>query len=101
MQVVVHAKADCPSCTLVKKFLTGIGVPFTVEEHNDAAERGRLYDMFGLAGHKRTMPQVVVTEGGKAERIGGYEETLVSRIGTRYRKATREGGSAEGAAGAA
>lgn len=89
MRVTVHTKEGCPSCLLVKEFLTSIGIPFTAEEHNDVQARGKIYDQFGLAGHKRTMPQVVVTEGDKVERLGGYEETLVSRIGTRYRNATR------------
>ena len=91
MQVTVHTKKGCPSCTLVKEFLAGIGIPFSVEEHNDLAERNAVYDRFGLVGPKRTMPQVVVAEGEKIERLGGYEATLVSGIGTRYRKALRTG----------
>lgn len=90
MQVIVHTKEGCPSCTLVKEFLTGIGVSFSIEEHNDPEQRHAVYDRFGLAGAARTMPQVVLADGDRVERIGGYEATLVSGIGARYRKAMRQ-----------
>ena len=84
-RIVVHAKSDeppCPYCEKAKEWLTAQSIPFTVVDHNEAAERQAFYDSLGLKGADRTVPQIIIIddETGKRYRIGGHDALLVSGL---------------------
>lgn len=61
----------CEYCDRAKDWLDGYGydyseLPLFTEERND------FYDLLGLTGKQRTMPQIFID----GERIGGYAELI-------------------------
>lgn len=76
MKIEVHSKTDCPYCVKAKAWLNDRNIPFELFVYDDAAERGLMYDRFGLQVGQRTVPQIVVD----GERIGGYSDLVNSDV---------------------
>lgn len=86
--ITIHSKDDCPYCEAAKDFLKSKAVPFTEIKHNDDADRNALYDSLGLTGNDRTVPQIIIHEGGEDFLLGGSLALKMSRIETLFTEKT-------------
>ena len=73
MKIILHSKDGCIWCERAREYFELEGLDFEEIKHDDEAERARFYDVFGLVGSKRTMPQIMID----GVRIGGFLDTRV------------------------
>ncbi len=71
MKIILHSKDDCIWCERAREYFEIEGLTYEEIKHNDPADRERFYDLFGLEGTKRTMPQIMIDN----VRIGGFLDT--------------------------
>lgn len=88
--VEVHSKSGCPHCDTAKAWLKERHIPFIEHSHDDDGERQTFYNIMGLEGKDRTVPQIVawVTYADNSQevlRIGGAKELKSSGLDSLFR----------------
>lgn len=83
--IEVHSKSGCPHCDTAKAWLKERHIPYFEHIHDDEGERQTFYNIMGLEGNKRTVPQIVAwvkydDEEQEVLRIGGAKELMMSGL---------------------
>lgn len=73
--ITMHSKTSCPHCDTARAYLTQHAIPYAEVKHDDDTARNALYDILGLTGNARTVPQILLRDtDGAIMHIGGAKE---------------------------
>lgn len=91
MQLTVHSKSDCPWCVRAKEALAQNQIPYTEIVHDDEAERQAFYAALGkqFGQTVKSVPQIILTDGGLEHLIGGHDDLLKSGLLTSWKALAR------------
>lgn len=76
--ITMHSKQNCVHCDTARAYLTQHAIPYAEVKHDDDADRNKLYDILGLTGNARTVPQILLRDtDGVVMHIGGAKELAI------------------------
>lgn len=79
--ITMHSKNNCPHCDTARAFFTTHAIPFAEIKHDDDADRNGLYDILGLVGNARSVPQILLRDtDGAVLHMGGAKQLLISGL---------------------